>query len=206
LAILDRCSALILAARAFPPFIPPSLPRATAAGFFSSAGEAGAVALGEGNSCPVLNATMWAASWFGSRGSLLERLGIPHRATPANRLPEICNRLRIQSVPVPKIGGARSVVPWISRHDGACPSSKLGLISGSLTDGRAQKLRQGSQVEPIAAPRDVAIGAHEIERLPGRRGRAIRAPAPGFCRKGGCALRCGRATPPPANRSARRRR
>jgi len=52
-------------ARAFPPFNPPSRPRATAAGFFSLVGSV------------VASWTMDAASWLGSVG-FLERLGMPH--------------------------------------------------------------------------------------------------------------------------------
>jgi|SRR6185437_10668299 len=50
-------------ARAGPPFRPPSLPKATAAGFFSGL-SAGCVSL----ALPVANATMRAAHWFKSRG------------------------------------------------------------------------------------------------------------------------------------------
>lgn len=38
LALSARSSAVIFAARAFPPFAPPSFPSATAAGFFSRSG------------------------------------------------------------------------------------------------------------------------------------------------------------------------
>lgn len=55
-------------ARATPPFNPPSLPRLTAAGFFSR-GCTGSV---------VDILTISAASWFASR--LLERFGIPYNA------------------------------------------------------------------------------------------------------------------------------
>jgi hypothetical protein len=57
-------SGVSLAARAFPPFFPPSRPRATAAGFFPSSGSA------------LTSATIAAASAFTSRGFLLERFGI----------------------------------------------------------------------------------------------------------------------------------
>ena len=63
-AISDRCSGVNFAARAFPPFLPPKRPRATAAGFFPSSESA------------VASATMLAASAFTSRGFLLERFGI----------------------------------------------------------------------------------------------------------------------------------
>jgi hypothetical protein len=57
----------MLAARAFPPFNPPSLPSATAAAFFS-----GFDAM-DGNCWPVDCATMFAAIWF---KSVLKRLGM----------------------------------------------------------------------------------------------------------------------------------
>ena len=47
-------------ARAFPPFIPPNLPSATAAGFFSLAGAGSSIFTGD--SCPVDMATMYAAN------------------------------------------------------------------------------------------------------------------------------------------------
>jgi len=56
-AIEDRRAALNFAARAFPPFSPPSRPSATAAGFFSS----------------VASATIREALML---GSVLERLGM----------------------------------------------------------------------------------------------------------------------------------
>jgi hypothetical protein len=56
-AIADRRAAERFAARAFPPFAPPSRPSATAAGFFSWVAEA----------------TIRAAMMF---GSILERLGM----------------------------------------------------------------------------------------------------------------------------------
>jgi hypothetical protein len=55
------------AARAFPPFAPPSFPSATAAGFFS-----GPFGAGSGAASPVAMSVMSLASWFGSRG-MLER-------------------------------------------------------------------------------------------------------------------------------------
>lgn len=65
LAISVRRFLLSLAARIFPPLSPPSLPRATAAGFFS---------LGF---WPVASRTTESASSFGSFGrGFLERLGM----------------------------------------------------------------------------------------------------------------------------------
>lgn len=72
LAISERFFADSFFARAGPPFLPPSLPRATAAGFFS--GPLGMEEEVMGVS-PVAMATTEAASWFGSRG-ILERLGM----------------------------------------------------------------------------------------------------------------------------------
>jgi len=57
-----------LAARALPPFAPPSFPSATAAGFFS-----GPFGAGSGSASPVAISATILASWFGSRG-MLERL------------------------------------------------------------------------------------------------------------------------------------
>lgn len=58
-----------LAARALPPFSPPSLPSSTAAGFFSL--------IGSGNTFSfVVTATIRAASWFMSSLGFLERLGM----------------------------------------------------------------------------------------------------------------------------------
>lgn len=62
---------LNFAALAGPPFLPPSLPSATAAGFFSRAFS------------EVISWTMDAASSFGSDG-FLERLGMPHDSMPAH--------------------------------------------------------------------------------------------------------------------------
>ena len=66
LAISNLLLADNLAALAGPPFFPPSLPRATAAGFFSGAFSAS----------DVTSSTMDLASWFTSLGRLLERSGI----------------------------------------------------------------------------------------------------------------------------------
>lgn len=62
------------AALAFPPFFPPSLPRATAAGFFRFLGFL--VGVARGAVWPVAAPTTAAASWFGSRG-MLDRFGMP---------------------------------------------------------------------------------------------------------------------------------
>lgn len=70
-AISVRLLLVKAAARAGPPLAPPSLPRATAAGFFPSS------AFVSGGAFPVAMSTISFASWFESRG-LLERLGIPH--------------------------------------------------------------------------------------------------------------------------------
>jgi len=70
LAICLRRLGLSLAARAFPPFSPPSRPKATAAGFFP-----GFFDLGFGGLSVALD-TMEAASSLGSVGGILERLGI----------------------------------------------------------------------------------------------------------------------------------
>jgi hypothetical protein len=70
LAIAALCFALIFSALALPPFNPPFLPSATAAGFFPS------YVIGNSIS-PVAISVMNFASWFVSRGRLLERLGMP---------------------------------------------------------------------------------------------------------------------------------
>ena len=73
LAISDRRAAESFAARARPPLSPPSLPSATAAGFFSgSVGEVGRL--------PVTAFTTENAVVFRS-GLELERLGMPYAAT-----------------------------------------------------------------------------------------------------------------------------
>lgn len=59
-AIALRLAGDSAAARAFPPLAPPSLPSATAAGFFVDSGSACAF--------PVDMSTIILASWFGSRG------------------------------------------------------------------------------------------------------------------------------------------
>jgi hypothetical protein len=65
-----RSSAVMPAARFLPPFAPPSLPRATAAAFFS-----GGTILG---SSPLIWAKTDCAAWKGSDGGCLrKRLGIP---------------------------------------------------------------------------------------------------------------------------------
>jgi hypothetical protein len=64
-----RCSGVIFAARAFPPFKPPLRPSATAAGSFPASGFGSSVS-------PVARSTMSLASWFGSRGRLRERSGM----------------------------------------------------------------------------------------------------------------------------------
>ena len=68
LAISLRLSAESRSARTFPPLLPPSLPSATAAGFFFR------LIFGEG--WPVEVATILAAIWFVSSRRLLERLGM----------------------------------------------------------------------------------------------------------------------------------
>lgn len=68
-----RCSLVSAAARAFPPFLPPSLPSATAAGFFLLRCALGLSLL---VAWPVAAPTMAAASWFGSLG-MLDRFGMP---------------------------------------------------------------------------------------------------------------------------------
>ena len=71
-----RCCAVPLGTSApqrapFLPFPPPKRPRATAAGFFVAAGATVSAI------SPVARSTMSLASWFASRGRLLERLCIP---------------------------------------------------------------------------------------------------------------------------------
>lgn len=67
-AISLRCSFVSFLALASPPFLPPNRPKATAAGFF--------LGTWSGSSSPVACSTMNAASSLGSRGGLLERLGM----------------------------------------------------------------------------------------------------------------------------------
>lgn len=64
-----RCFGVSFLALALPPLRPPSLPSATAAGFFPS-GEGGF------STSPVAISTTSLASWFASRGRLLVRSGI----------------------------------------------------------------------------------------------------------------------------------
>ena len=71
-AILRLSSADNDLALAFPPFNPPSLPSATAAGFFS----------GDVLASAVTCATMDAASWF---TSLLERFSMAYNYPPAGQ-------------------------------------------------------------------------------------------------------------------------
>ena len=73
-AISRRRSGDSLLARAVPPRFPPSLPSATAAGFFCLGSGVGLSA-----ASPVAISTISFASWFASLGRLLERLGISHR-------------------------------------------------------------------------------------------------------------------------------
>jgi hypothetical protein len=76
---------LIFAARALPPFRPPSCPRATAAGFFPSSPVSGSGAASDVAISPIA-----CARWFTSRGKfrLRERFGIP-RARHAHCLTSI---------------------------------------------------------------------------------------------------------------------
>jgi hypothetical protein len=79
-AISFNRSGLSFLARASPPFLPPSLPRATAAGFFLRGGSlAGSVGGDDSVSdSPAASSTMARASWLMSRGLdfLLDRLGM----------------------------------------------------------------------------------------------------------------------------------
>ena len=68
-AISDRCAGVSFAALAAPPFCPPSLPSATAAAFFAGGGSSFGTS-------PEAWSTMNLASWFRSRGGLLERVGM----------------------------------------------------------------------------------------------------------------------------------
>lgn len=80
-AISLRCSGVSFSARALPPFLPPSRPSSTAAGFLLS--------FGSGSGSSLMDwATMAAAIEFRSRG-LLERFGTTtHGTLPARvRLP-----------------------------------------------------------------------------------------------------------------------
>lgn len=72
LALSRRCSAVNLAARAGPPFLPPSRPKATAATWRSSGVGSGGDTIGgaSSGSSPVARATVDAARWFKSRGRL----------------------------------------------------------------------------------------------------------------------------------------
>src|SRR5207249_10811168 len=72
LAIAFRLRGDKRSARTFPPFNPPSRPKATAAGFFC-----GSSGFGE-NGSPIASSMIWRAKRFGSDGrfGLLERLGI----------------------------------------------------------------------------------------------------------------------------------
>lgn len=73
LAISLRRSFESFAARAFPPFLPPNLPSATACGFFSAAsGASGA----SGSARPVARSPISFALWFASLG-ILERFCMP---------------------------------------------------------------------------------------------------------------------------------
>src|SRR5687768_418158 len=83
-----RRAGLNFAARAFPPFAPPSFPNATAAGFRVSGGSGGAF--------PVAMSTIIFASWFTSRGRLFGMLPtVPHATTGVNRV-------RFQTDPLPE--------------------------------------------------------------------------------------------------------
>ena|SRR2546422_5435187 len=72
-----------LSARAFPPFRPPSLPSATAAGFFCDSSDFGV------SGSPIASSMTWRAKRFGSDGrlSLLERLGISQYAMTGSEFP-----------------------------------------------------------------------------------------------------------------------
>jgi hypothetical protein len=70
-AISARCSLLSFAALAGPPFLPPNLPSATAAGFLPSAGTAASGTGSAAGSCAT-----------SSTGGLLERLRIPPSYSP----------------------------------------------------------------------------------------------------------------------------
>ncbi len=69
-AMIDLLVGDNLLALAFPPFRPPSRPSATAFGFLPSSD------FGSGGALPVASSTIRLASWFRSRGRLLERLGM----------------------------------------------------------------------------------------------------------------------------------
>lgn len=72
-AICERFLGLSAAARAMPPLSPPRRPSATAAGFLGF--TSGAPVFGVS---PMDSRKIWCASWFGSRGLLLERSGITY--------------------------------------------------------------------------------------------------------------------------------
>lgn len=78
-ALSLRCSGVILAARAFPPFKPPLRPNSTAAAFLVSSG-------GVSSAPPVARSTISFPSWFGSRGRLRERSGIARRVAVRSRV------------------------------------------------------------------------------------------------------------------------
>lgn len=72
----------MLAALAFPPFKPPSLPNATAAGFFVGSGLAGSGLAGVLGFSPVASMSVRKADWLAS-SRLLDRLGIAKDTTRA---------------------------------------------------------------------------------------------------------------------------
>ena len=74
-AISLRFFAERLAALALPPFKPPSLPSATAAGFLVGAGD--------GAACPVDCCMILKAVWF---KSVLERLGMAQLCVPTGKI------------------------------------------------------------------------------------------------------------------------
>lgn len=88
-AISERCLAERFSALAFPPFNPPSLPKATAAGFLNDWDGDGSAS---STHCPVSAvdcATIDEAIWFKSPTlRLLERLGMAQDCPCRGRMPE----------------------------------------------------------------------------------------------------------------------
>lgn len=85
-AISRRRRAERLSARACPPFRPPSLPRATAAGFFVAPDSSGDPSSFSPIACSTTRRAVTVKSCAGpSRLGLLERLGMSHHRTPGRR-------------------------------------------------------------------------------------------------------------------------
>jgi hypothetical protein len=148
------------AALAFPPLLPPSFPRATAAGFFplifagalpfSASGAVGTASriMSVGIGCPVVCATIRAAAWLMSsrRGFRISKYACASTHPPAKSWAG-----RFQNVPLPSSQLQKRVsfrAEWSERSErNAVEESRklrLGLLAGFLDSATPSTLRQSA--------------------------------------------------------------